>query len=159
MNKTRILLLLAAILLIVGVYLIFFHEKGGNSNTTENVANVPADSIDADSPLAKRKQQLAAEEAQPKDYVMISVDPKKNLLGETVIEGKITNKATYTTYKDFELMIHWNDEAGQTLDSAVEMVLESLDPGEDVEFKTKRKGPRRSKSIMMKLRDAKVILP
>lgn len=155
MNKTRILLLVAAVLLIVGVYLIFFHDKGGSANATENVADVPTDTS-ANSPLGKRKLQLAAEQAQPKDYVEISVDPKKNLLGETVIEGKITNKAMYTTYKDFELMIHWNDEAGQPLDSAVEMVLESLDPGENVEFKTKRKGPRRSKSIVTKLRAAAI---
>ncbi|HEX2901034.1 MAG TPA: FxLYD domain-containing protein [Bacteroidia bacterium] len=153
MNKNRILIIAALLTLAIGGYFLFFFDRSdGEAESTENIS---ADSTESNSLLLKRKQTLEKEQANPQEYVEIEIDPKKNLFGETVIEGTLTNKASLTSYKDFELMIHWNDEKGVALDSAVEMILENLDPGENVAFKTKRKGPRHSKSTLMRLRAAK----
>lgn len=155
MKNRKFLIPAALLVILVGAYFLFFvNQKDGAPDS------LPSEGQDSSSNgitsiMEKRKQTAALETAQPQDYVLIEIDPRKNLFGETVIEGKLTNKATMTSYKDFELMIHWNDAAGMVLDSAVEVVMEGLDPGENVEFKTKRKGPKRSRSTVMKLRAAK----
>ncbi len=154
MKKNRILIIAALVTMLVAGYFLVFFDRGNEAETLPS-DSISADSSESNSLLLKRKLTIEKEQSMPKDYVMIAIDPKKNLFGETVIEGTITNKASLTSYKDFELMIHWNDEAGMVLDSAVEVILEKLDPGEEVEFKTKRKGPRRSKSTVMTLRAAK----
>ncbi|MEY3441817.1 MAG: hypothetical protein RLZZ519_98 [Bacteroidota bacterium] len=154
MKKNRILILAALVTMLVAGYFLIFFDKGP-SPETEGIGTVTSDSTESNSLLLKRKQTIEKEKTTPKDYVVIAIDPKKNLFGETVIEGKLTNKASLTSYKDFELMIHWNDETGMVMDSAVEVILEKLNPGEEVEFKTKRKGPRKSRSTVMTLRAAK----
>ncbi|MBK9453949.1 MAG: hypothetical protein IPN95_32055 [Bacteroidetes bacterium] len=154
MKKNKILIIAALVTMLVAGYFLVFFDRGSEKNQ-ETDSMTSADSTESNSLLLKRKEAIEKEKNTPKDFVVIEIDPKKNLFGETVIEGKLTNKASLTSYKDFELMIHWNDETGMVMDSAVEVILEQLDPGEEVEFKTKRKGPRKSRSTVMTLRAAK----
>lgn len=158
MNKRRLLLIAAALLTItVGGYFLFYYDNGKPSTTTDDDA-VTSDSMDAaDREIQQRRERLLKEQGHPADFITITIDPKKNLFGESVIEGNLENEATETAYKDFELMIYWQDEVGAVMDSAAEVVFEGLDPGESVDFRTKRMGPRKSRAIQVKLRSAQVV--
>lgn len=151
------MLALAILTLAVGAYFLFIFDKGNDeaADDKENIVDGRLDSLN--NALQMRQETLQKETDRPADFTVITIDPKKNLFGESVIEGKIENRASGTSYKDFELMIYWQDEVGAVMDSSVEIIFEGLDPGENVEFKTKRKGPRKSKSIQVKLRHAKVV--
>ncbi len=154
MNKKKLFIALALLTITVGGYFLFFYDNAAPPAPAETVDTHVGDSLD--NALQKRREALQNESEHPADFTVITVDPKKNLFGESIIEGTIQNKATGTSYKDYELMIYWQDEVGAVMDSAAEIIFEGLDPGESAEFKTKRKGPRKSKSIQVKLRSAKV---
>lgn len=165
MKKNKFLIPAAALILLVGAYFLFFQNSNGEA--TENGKNDSIQAAVSSSPAQPDMEQnakdemhrlkLMAEHTRPSEFLNVSIDPKKNVFGESVIEGIITNKAELTTYKEFELMIYWNDEKGMLLDSAAEIIFESVEPGKTAAFKTKRKGPRKGKSIMMSIRDAKII--
>lgn len=155
MKNSKIIIPLAALSLVIGCYFLFFFDRKDDSDVPKENSLEAQEALEAKSAAEKRRNTLEMEAAHPQDYVKLEVDPKKNLFGETVIEGNILNASKLTTYRDFELMIHWNDDAGMPLDSAVEVVLERLDPGENVDFKTKRRGPRKSRSTTLTLRAAK----
>ena len=43
------------------------------------------------------------EENNPKDFLTLKADYKKNLAGKFVLEGSISNRAKLTTFKDVEI--------------------------------------------------------
>jgi hypothetical protein len=160
MKKNRILIVLALATLAVGGYFLFFLKDANPADTHNDADSTAVDSTAnafENALLEKRRVASMAEQAHPEEFVKVEIDPRKNLFGESVIEGKITNSATNTSYKDFELMIYWNDEKGMVLDSAIEVIFSTLEPKGTTDFKTKRKGPRKSKAILMNLKSAKVV--
>jgi hypothetical protein len=159
MDKRKLMIALAFLTLTVGAYFLFFYDKGATGAGDGEGAAVAADSLDQiDQEIKRNREALLHEKDVPTDFVEVQIDPKKNLFGESVIDGSIRNKATRAVYKDFELMIYWQDETGAVMDSAAEVIFGNLNPGESLEFKTKRRGPRKSKSIRVKVNDAKVIV-
>jgi hypothetical protein len=157
MNKRKLMIALAILTIAIGAYFLLFVGKDTPAGTDNNPSVLSSDSLDQlDTEILREREAQLREASMPEDFLQISIDPKKNLLGESVIEGTIENRASTTTYKDFELMIYWQDEVGAVMDSAAEVVFERLEAGEKLDFKTKRKGPRKSKAIQVKLRGAKV---
>lgn len=154
------------VVLAIGAYFLFFYdqsEPNGNENGTEDTRPgpiAPGDSTIEDeqpSELEVRREKLLKEHARPDEFVQLSFDYKKNLLGETIVEGQLTNNAELTTYRDFQLMVYFDDSESDVLDSASQVVFAEVKPGAKTDFKLKHKGPRRAKSIRLKLSDAKVV--
>ena len=158
MKQRKLYIALGLLVLLVGAYFLFFFDKGNAAADAAEKEGNSADTMDAvDRDMLARQEALRQERLLPASYVVVAIDPKKNLFGESVIEGSLRNKASGTAYKNFELMIYWQDEAGVTMDSAAEKVFANLDPGETVDFRTKRRGPRKSKSIVVQVAAAEVL--
>ena len=102
------------------------------------------------------REKLLREHARPSEFIMITFGNRKNILGETVVEGTMTNNAELTTFRDLQLMLYFEDGSGQPIDSASQTVFERMPPGGKAEFKLKEKGPRKAKEVRVMVKDAVV---
>ncbi|RYF89785.1 MAG: hypothetical protein EOO03_05165, partial [Chitinophagaceae bacterium] len=55
------------------------------------------------------------EQQSPVQFLNVSGSDKKNLLGQTVVKGKISNKAKMVTYKDVDVKLSFYSKTGTLL--------------------------------------------
>ncbi len=93
--------------------------------------------FDAES-YEKTKETLAEKEKNnPARFLVVNNHDRKNLIGQTVVIGTLTNKATVCWYKDVELRLTYYSKTGVKLDEGLETVYDYIAPGKSVKFKTK----------------------
>jgi hypothetical protein len=105
----------------------------------------------------KTKENLAAKERKdPKSFLVVSGHDKHNLIGQMVIKGTVTNKATVATYKDVDVQLTFFSKTGALLETDKETVYEVLPPGQSKNFKTKYFAPKGSDSVAFAIVGAKI---
>jgi hypothetical protein len=132
--------------------------KNGTEQTTPN-ALTEQDSVPFGDPPSEEeleREQRIKEHARPGEFVEVQFEARKNILGETVAEGTLKNNAELTSYRDLQLMIYFENEEGDPIDSASQVVFEKILPGKKTEFKVKEKGPRKAKNVSIRVHDALV---
>jgi hypothetical protein len=103
------------------------------------------------------KESLEAiEKKSPKKFIAIEGDKRKNLIGQTVVKGKITNKAKIVTYKDVEMKISFYSKTKAVLEEDHETIYETIAPGTSVDFKSKFFTPKGSDSVGFEFVEAKM---
>ena len=96
----------------------------------------------------KVKESLADKEKNnPAKFLTLSDHHRKNIIGQTVVIGNITNKATVCWYKDVEIKLSFFSKTGVKLDEGIETVYENIGPGKTVKFKTKYFAPKGTDSV------------
>ena len=95
------------------------------------------------------------EKQSPVQFLSVTGTDKKNILGQTVVKGKVTNKAKMVTFKDVDVKLFFYSKTGTLLQEDQEMVYESIAPGTSVNFKSKYFSPKGTDSIAMKVVSAK----
>lgn len=101
------------------------------------------------------KESLAEKEKNnPKRFLMVSNRDRKNIIGQTVVIGTITNKATICWYKDVELHLSFYSKTGAKLDEGLETIYENIGPGKSVKFKTKYFTPKGTDSVAISINKA-----
>ncbi len=101
------------------------------------------------------KETLAEKEKNnPKRFLMVSNTDRKNLIGQTVVKGTISNKATVCWYKDVELRLSFYSKTGVKLDEGLETIYENIGPGKSVKFKTKYFAPKGTDSVAVSVNKA-----
>ena len=96
----------------------------------------------------KVKETLAEKEKNnPIKFILVSDHHRKNLIGQTVVIGNLTNRATVCWYKDVELRLSFFSKTGVKLDEGLETVYENIGPGKTVKFKTKYFAPKGTDSV------------
>jgi hypothetical protein len=104
-------------------------------------------SFDTDS-YQKTKETLAEKEKNnPKTFLAVANHDHKNIIGQTVVKGSISNKATVCWYKDVQLHLSFFSKTGMKLDEAIETIYEQVGPGKSVAFKTKYFAPKGTDSV------------
>ena len=122
-----------------------------NSNDTKN-AVTEKDNYE------KTKENLAVKEKNnPQNFLIISGHDKHNLLGQTVVIGTITNKATVASYKDVDVKLDFYSKTGTLLETDKETVYEIIAPGQSKNFKTKYFAPKGTDSVALAVTAAKNI--
>ena len=81
---------------------------------------------------------------------------RKNLFGQRVIKGTISNKATVASYKDVDVELSFYSETGALLEKDHEVIYETITAGSSTNFKTKYFAPKGTDSVAMKIAGAKV---
>jgi hypothetical protein len=162
------LILLLGAAAIAGWY-VFLRDDGDAANGRNGVfsdsgkAGQDTDDVPFGDPPTEEelnREKLLREHARPQEFIILSYAARKNLLGETVIEGSLTNNAELTAYRDLRLIIYFDDNAGNAIDSAGQTVFDKIAPGGGkAEFKLKEKGPRKAREVRVKLKDAIVDAP
>ncbi len=87
------------------------------------------------------------EKNNPARFLIVNNHDRKNIIGQTVVIGTITNKATVCWYKDVELHLSFYSKTAVKLDEGMETVYENIGPGKTVKFKTKYFAPKGTDSV------------
>jgi hypothetical protein len=102
------------------------------------------------------KADLATTESQnPGEYLKGQVRIRRNLLGEVVVEGTLSNNATLAVYKDIVLQIDYLSKTGTVLLSKDHTVYEVIQPNGFANFKFKFFGSKDIKEVSARILGAK----
>jgi hypothetical protein len=105
----------------------------------------------------KAKESLEERERKnPEQFLIVTSTDKKNLIGQTVIRGTISNRATVCVYKDVQVKISFFSKTGVLLEENKETIYEIVTPNNNVKFKSKYFAPKGTDSMTMTVLDAKV---
>ncbi|MEO7962006.1 MAG: hypothetical protein ABIR19_10695 [Ginsengibacter sp.] len=104
-----------------------------------------------------KKQLLEKEEKNPVLFLKVRSQAKKNLVGQTVIKGMLTNTASVAAYKDVEVKLYFYSKTKALLESDKETIFEILHPGISRNFKTKYFAPKGTDSVFMEVLGAKKV--
>lgn len=103
------------------------------------------------------KETLAEKEAKsPVKFLAVVGKDRKNIIGQTILKGTVTNNATVCKYKDVEIEISFFSKTNALLEKDVEVVYDVLEPGKSTSFKTKYFAPKGTDNVQMKVVRAKV---
>lgn len=106
----------------------------------------------------KTKESLKAkEEKNPENFLFVNGHDKRNLLGQTVIKGSLTNKASIAVFKDVNINLSFYSKTHALLETDKETVFEVLRPGESKYFKTKYFAPKGTDRVALTVLGAKVV--
>jgi hypothetical protein len=100
---------------------------------------------------------LKKEQKNPSDFLLVTGKDKRNILGQTVVKGILTNKATVAVFKDVDLKLSFYSKTRALLETDKETIFEILQPGESKNFKTKYFAPKGTDSVALQILGAKVI--
>src|SRR5450759_3549675 len=95
-----------------------------------------------DSYEATRESLQDKETKNPQNFLTVSGHDRHNILGQTVVKGTVTNKATVASYKDVDLKLDFYSKTGTLLETDKETVFEIIGPGQSKNFKTKYFAPK-----------------
>lgn len=96
----------------------------------------------------RAKETLAEKEKNnPARFLVVNNRDRKNLIGQTVVIGTLTNHATVCWYRDVELKLSFFSKTGVKLDEGLETVYENIGPGKTVKFKTRYFAPKGTDSV------------
>ena len=109
-----------------------------------------------DSYEATRETLQQKEKKDPQSFLTVAGHDKRNLLGQTVVKGTITNKATVASYKDVDVKLDFYSKTGTLLETDKETVYEIIAPGQSKNFKTKYFAPKGTDSVALTVTAAKV---
>ena len=106
----------------------------------------------------KTKESLQEkEEKNPRNFLFTEEHNKRNLLGQTVIKGSLTNKASVAVFKDVDINLSFYSKTHALLEQDKETIFEMLHPGETKNFKTKYFAPKGTDSVAIAVLGAKVV--
>ncbi len=95
------------------------------------------------------------EKKNPSLFLTVSGHDKRNLIGQTVVKGTLTNTAKVSNFKDIDLELSFYSKTGALLEKDHETIYESLAPGNSTNFKTKYFAPKGTDSVGLKVVGAK----
>jgi len=110
----------------------------------------------------KESYEIAKESLQDKEvknsqnFLTVTGNNRHNLVGQTVIKGTITNKATVASYKDVDIKLDFYSKTGTLLETDKETVYEIIAPGQSKNFKTKYFAPKGTDSVALMVISAKI---
>jgi len=104
-----------------------------------------------------KDQLLKKEQKDPAAFLSVSGRNKKNIVGQTVIKGTVSNKASVATFKDVDIKLSFYSKTKALLETDKETVFEMLEPGETKDFKTKYFAPKGTDSVALEVLGAKVV--
>lgn len=102
-----------------------------------------------------REMLEQTEKKNPKRFLSVEGDERKNLLRQTVVKGTITNKATVASFKDIDVELSFYSETGALLLKDHEVVYKMIGPNSSESFKYKTYAPKGTDSVVMKIAGAK----
>ncbi len=97
------------------------------------------------------------ERKNPIRFLNVSENDKHNIIGQTVIKGKISSTATLISYKDVAIKISFLSKTGALLEEDEEVIYEVVKPGNHIDFKSKYFAPKGTAQINMKITTAKAL--
>lgn len=104
-----------------------------------------------------RKALLEKEQKNPEMFLSVSGDFRKNLIGQTVVKGKISSSATIARYKDIQIKLDFYSATKTLLESDHETIFVEMNPRRTETFKTKYFAPKGTDSVALSIKGARVV--
>ena len=102
------------------------------------------------------KETLAeTEKKNPRFFITVKSEDWKNIIGQRVIKGSITNTAKVCSYKDVDLELSFFSKTGALLEKDHEIIYETLAPGGSKGFKSKYFAPKGTNNVGVKVMGAR----
>jgi hypothetical protein len=118
--------------------------------------NKAADAAAEKDSYEKTKETLEEKEKKnPLEFLQVSSHDRHNLIGQMVVKGSISSKASVCIYKDVQLELAFYSKTGALLEKDTETEYDEVTPGNSVDFKTKYYAPKGTDSVAIKIIDAK----
>ncbi|GAB2835429.1 FxLYD domain-containing protein [Ferruginibacter profundus] len=95
------------------------------------------------------------EKKNPTRFLTVTGHDKRNLIGQTVVKGTLSNTGKVATFKDVEIRLSFYSKTGSLLEEDPETIFESIAPGKSTDFKTKYFAPKGTDSVALKVMGAK----
>jgi hypothetical protein len=95
------------------------------------------------------------EKENPTKFIAATAKDKKNLIGQTVVKGSITNNAKFVTYKDIEIKLSFYTKTKTVVEEDIETIYENVAPGATANFKSKFFTPKGTDSVGIEVLGAK----
>ena len=95
------------------------------------------------------------EQKSPTSFLFVDGERKRNILGQSIIKGQITNRAKIVTYKDIDVKFSFYSLTGALLEEDHEVLYETIVPGGTKKFKSKYFTPKGTDSVGFKIISAK----
>ena len=120
------------------------------------LASCGGNNATAEEDYTTHKESLQETETKhPLRFLKVTGDDKKNLVGQTVIRGTITNTATIVPYRDVRVkMLCYKD--GRQVEEHEDVIPDIIAPGQSQSFKTRYRLPRGTDSIALSVMSAAV---
>jgi len=135
-----------SILTVLLAGMVVFSSCGGEDKTAANGKDK----------YEQTKESLeVSEKKTPARFLTVGGHDKRNLLGQTVIKGTLTNNAKVVTYKDIDVELAFYSKTGALLEKDHEVIFETITPGDSKNFKTKYFAPKGTDSVALKVINAK----
>lgn len=96
-----------------------------------------------------------SEKKNPSRFISVSSHDRRNLIGQTVIKGTLTNNAKVAAFKDVNIELSFYSKTGALLEKDHEVIYETLSPGSSADFKSKYFAPKGTDSVALKVTGAK----
>lgn len=104
-----------------------------------------------------KEELLKKEQRSPQSFLEATGRDKKNVLGQTVVKGHITNNASIAVFKDVSLKLSFYSKTKALLETDKETIFDTWRPGESKSFKTKYFAPKGTDSVALEVLGAKVV--
>ncbi|MFN0082941.1 MAG: hypothetical protein ACKVOM_10535 [Ferruginibacter sp.] len=95
------------------------------------------------------------EQKSPSNFLVADGERKNNILGQSVVKGKIKNRAKIVSYKDIDVKISFYSKTGTLLEEDHEIIYETVAPGTTKKFKSKYFTPKGTDSVAFSIAGAK----
>jgi hypothetical protein len=97
----------------------------------------------------QHKKSLAEKEKKnPLAFLIVSSDNKKNIIGQTVVRGRISNKATVSSFKNVRIkMLCYKDNKME--EEHEDVINDVIKPNSSADFKIKYRLPKGTDSIAL----------
>ena len=105
-----------------------------------------------------KEDLLKKEQKNPQYFLKVKGNNKKNILGQTVIKGAVSNNATIAVFKDLDIKLSFYSKTKALLETDKETIYETLGPGESKDFKTKYFAPKGTDSVGLEVLGATVVI-
>ena len=93
------------------------------------------------SPAPLRSGLLQKEKQSPESYISNSNTWRKNIVGETVLEGTLSNASKMADFENIVLEVQWLSKTNTVMETKRLTVNEFIGAGKSVKYKLKSSGP------------------
>lgn len=154
-SKSTLLYIIGIVILVAAGFALW--KQNNANNNSDSLFN---GSSDYSTPQREKtpeelKEELASKERNnPGVYLSVKGRYRKNLIGETVIEGEITNNATVAVFKDIKFVAEFLAPSETSLGKEFFTKYEILRPGKQISFKVKTFAPKQTETLSLGIAEA-----
>lgn len=152
--RSRKIVLVLLALLITGFLIIKLQQSESYASASASVSAIEKKSAVVKTPVQLKEEKRKKEMANPAMYVKTKINWRKNLVGETVLEGTLTNTATLASFKDPVVLITWLSKTNTVLATSRYPFYEYLGAKKTISYKLKVKAPSKYNSVKASVESA-----